>query len=483
MSFRVSQPKYITAATVPNLIGTNVNIPGYYQVNGVPINNQFYPALNTDSFGKKAVSTWTGTGNGNSNRSVTWSPQLGIFALCSNTTNTTGVYTSTDGINWTGRTTPAYGPWDITWANYVNEVSGGIFVAISSFGSMISSNGIDWSGNTVLFANDWVGITWSPEKQLFVAVARGATINNNTVMISSNGSTWNAYTPPINASSVCWAKELGKFFAIGAGVMSSSDGINWNVTNTTINGTNIIWSSELGKFLSNGGTGNTLSISSDGISWTNITTPSPLTGSVFNALSYSPQLNMFLAITSGGTVGSMYSRDGINWKTASSTGFMRRAIWSPELGIFVSVVNTGVNRTQYSSLAGRPPTSFNVFDSSFNNINQLGLWNFQSFGRGRPVLKTGNFTVAPGENWIDVSNTTTTVVTLPSASLWSGEELMFKTLTAQPVISNTSNNVILLNGVDASNGIVPGTTGVSTVAGRWSTLVSNGTNWEVMQAS
>lgn len=481
MSFSLKRAKDIqyiarnTATTAAPVYPYNIDISGYYEVNGIPINNSFYPSLNPSAVGPRALSVWTDSAQGNSNRSVTWSPELGLFALCSNSLDISGIYTSTDGVNWTARTTPAYGPWDITWARYVNDVSRGMFVAVSSLGTMSSFNGIDWSGNAVPSANDWVGITWSPEKQIFVSVARGATVNNNTVMVSSNGTTWTAYTPPINASSVCWAKELNKFFAIGSsqGVMSSSDGINWNITNNSISGTNIIWSSELGKLLANGGSGNSLCISTDGINWTNVTTP--LTGAAFSALAWSPQLNMFLALTSGTTVGTVYSQDGLTWKLATATNFMRRATWSPELGIFVAVNSSGT-RVQASSLAGRPPTSYNLFDSSYNNINEFGLWNFQSFGRGAPIVTDVSLTVLPGQNWIDCSSASDISLGLPTASLWSGRELMVK--TRANAVGSTAANVVPLAGGAATRDILAGG------GAKWATLVSDGSsNWVISQST
>jgi hypothetical protein len=45
------------------------------------------------------------------------------------------------------------------------------------------------------------------------------------------------------------------------------------------------------------------------------------------------------------------------------------------LGLFAAVAITGTgNRVMTSSLQGRPPTSYNVFDSSFNNIDSSGNW-------------------------------------------------------------------------------------------------------------
>jgi hypothetical protein len=76
----------------------------------------------------------------------------------------------------------------------------------------------------------------------------------------------------------------------------------------------------------------------------------------------------------------MSSPDGINWtsRTSAQANNWFGLCWSPELGIAVAVADTGTNRVMTSSLRGRPPTSYNVFDSSFNSIDETGKWTFQS---------------------------------------------------------------------------------------------------------
>ena len=134
-----------------------------------------------------------------------------------------------------------------------------------------------------------------------------------------------------------------------------------------------------------------------------------------------------------------------------------------------------------SNFAGRPPTSFNVFDSSFNNINQLGLWNFQSFGRGIPVTKTASFTVQPGENWIIINNSSgTTTVTLPTAGSWIGEEIILKNISTTQTVISASSNVVPLNSGTPGTSIL---SAASVGSAKWAVLVSDGTNWVITQAN
>lgn len=100
-----------------------------------------------------------------------------------------------------------------------------------------------------------------------------------------------------------------------------------------------------------------------------------------------------------------------------------------------------------------------------------------SFGRGLPVTKTADFTVADTENWL-INNKagSSCVVTLPSAAAWGGREIMFKNSQAQTVTS-------------ASSSVVPrvtaaaGTAILASGSGNWCTMVSDGTNWVIMQGS
>lgn len=98
-----------------------------------------------------------------------------------------------------------------------------------------------------------------------------------------------------------------------------------------------------------------------------------------------------------------------------------------------------------------------------------------SFGRGAPVTKTGNFTLADTENWVICNGTGSITVTFPAASSWTGREVMIKTVAAQTVVSASSNVVPLAGGA-------AGTAILAASAGNWATLVSDGTNWVIMQA-
>lgn len=94
-----------------------------------------------------------------------------------------------------------------------------------------------------------------------------------------------------------------------------------------------------------------------------------------------------------------------------------------------------------------------------------------------PVTKTANFTVAVGETWIiNNKSGSTCTVTLPSASTYPGRYLTFQNNQDQSLISASSN-------VIPQGGGAAGTAILTNVSGNWATLVSNGTNWVIMQAA
>ena len=92
-----------------------------------------------------------------------------------------------------------------------------------------------------------------------------------------------------------------------------------------------------------------------------------------------------------------------------------------------------------------------------------------------PVTKTADFTVADNETWlINNKSGSTCTVTLPSASLYVGRYLTFKNLQAQTLVSASSNVVPI-------DSTVAGTAILLAVVGNWATMVSDGTNWIIMQ--
>jgi hypothetical protein len=275
--------------------------------------------------------------------SVCWSPQLRLFVAVALYANTPyRVMTSPDGTTWTPRTTPETGYEQMTSICWSAEL--GIFVAVSFDGYRVitSPDGTNWTPRSQgVPANLWYGVCWSPQLGIFVAVASNG---SNRVMTSPNGITWTGRLAAQDNQwrSVCWSPELGIFVAVAVTginnrVMTSPNGINWTSRFTSEGNqwSSVCWSAELRIFVAvaTDGTNKRIMTSPDGTTWTGITI------------------------------------DTLPWWSVC---------WSPELGIFAVVGGSGTNRVLTSSLKGRPPTSYNVFDSSFNSINETGRWDFSN---------------------------------------------------------------------------------------------------------
>ena len=391
-----------------------------------------YPSLNPYSSGVLAVSSWTQrTTEASKWHSICWSPELRLFvAVAYNGTNR--VMTSSNGIVWTA--TLASELQATEWISVCWSPQLRIFVAVGAYSGakrvMTSSDGTSWVSRTQgVETQNWHSVCWSAELGIFVAVA-----NSRRVMTSRNGIEWSAITATSSITtiasgdwlSVRWSPELGLFVAVSyeGKVMTSKDGGNWALGIVADGGSyqgngwfGLCWSPELGLFVAVAieGSINRVMYSYDGINWTS----NSITGvdtHMWFAVCWSPQLRLFLAVSGYGT--AMTSPNGINWTliTVPSADWLN-VCWSPELGIFAAVSQNGnTTGVMTSSLKGRPPTSYNVFDSSFNSIDETGKWTFQnmavttlnvtgtSTGTSDDRLKHNEVVIANGLSVIDRLN-------------------------------------------------------------------------------
>jgi len=93
-----------------------------------------------------------------------------------------------------------------------------------------------------------------------------------------------------------------------------------------------------------------------------------------------------------------------------------------------------------------------------------------------PVTVTADFTVGTSNWYINNKSGSTCTATLPTASAWPGRYLTFQNYQAQTLVSASSNVV-------PQTGGAAGTAILLAVAGNWATMVSDGTNWVIMQAA
>jgi len=93
------------------------------------------------------------------------------------------------------------------------------------------------------------------------------------------------------------------------------------------------------------------------------------------------------------------------------------------------------------------------------------------------ITKTADYTITGTDTWI-INNKTGSALTLtfPAASSWTGRYITVKNMQAQAVDS-ASSNIVPIDSTSAGTAILLG------VVGNWATMVSDGTNWIIMQAA
>jgi hypothetical protein len=110
-----------------------------------------------------------------------------------------------------------------------------------------------------------------------------------------------------------------------------------------------------------------------------------------------------------------------------------------------------------------------------NGPNTAPTWGIST--TAAPVTKTADFTLGANESWvINNKSGSTCTVTLPAASAYTGRQVTFKNMQAQFLVS-ASANVVPIDSTSAGTAILLG------VVGNWATIVSDGTNWIIMQAA
>ena len=94
-----------------------------------------------------------------------------------------------------------------------------------------------------------------------------------------------------------------------------------------------------------------------------------------------------------------------------------------------------------------------------------------------PVTETGAArTVLVSDQAIICNRAGTVTLTLPTASSFTGRTLSVTTITANTVVSASSNVVPLAGGA-------AGTAILAATAGKWADLISDGTNWLIVRSN
>ena len=285
---------------------------------------------------------------------------------------------------WTSQTSASNNAWDsVTYGN-------GIFMAVSYTGNenrvMTSTNGITWDCPTSRSYNlQWQSVTYG--NGIFVAVA-----TNNTMRSTDNGITWTTTSAAANNEWASVTYGNGLFVAVSSNgtnqvmkVMTSPDGITWTSQASAANNN---WVSVtygnpngIGIFVAvaYSGTGNRVMTSPDGITWT-IQTSAADNNWISVTYGNPNGIGIFVAVAASGTGNRvMTSLDGITWtlRTSAADNTWRSVTFGN--GQFVVVSSNGTDQVMTSPDGITWTSQASAADNSWRSVtfgqsNGIGLF-------------------------------------------------------------------------------------------------------------
>jgi len=92
------------------------------------------------------------------------------------------------------------------------------------------------------------------------------------------------------------------------------------------------------------------------------------------------------------------------------------------------------------------------------------------------TIVAATYAIADSDSYLIADFAGTVTLTLPTAGRFPGRAILIKTVQAQAVDSDDANVVPLAGGA-------AGASILAATAGKWATLVSDSTNWQIMAAN
>lgn len=328
------------------------------------------------------------------------------------------------------------------WTGQLGLTRGGTNASLTaSAGSVVYSTASALAVNTAGSSGDWLksGGTGAP---VWTSPAALTKTDDTNVTLTLGGS---ASTALLNAASLTlgWSGQLAVSRG-GTGVNTTpsngqlliGNGTGYTVANLTA-GTGVSISNTAGGIsISATGTGGTVTSVS-------VVSANGFAGTVANA-STTPAITISTSIT-----GLLYG-NGTAIAAATVSAPLSYSAGTLSIPVATSSVNGYLSSTDWSTFNAKQPVA-------------------------APVTQTANFSVGATDVWtINNKSGSSCTVTLPAASTNTGRVLYFQNYQAQTLVS-ASSNVVPVGGGAAGTSILLAS------AGDQCTLVSNGTNWIMMQ--
>lgn len=175
-----------------------------------------------------------------------------------------GIYTSVSGVDWIKRLeTTGYRPYSVL------HRTGTETLAIGRNLIARSTDGLSWTSGAVDLDIHVKSAAWDGANRIVIIGALPSPSHSYVAAVSNDlGATWSMQTFPVDMVGVAWSPDLRLFVAVGVSgtILSSTDGVSWatQTSNTTATLHTITWTGT--KFVAAGAHGVIMS-SGDGINW------------------------------------------------------------------------------------------------------------------------------------------------------------------------------------------------------------------------
>ena len=373
------------------------------------------------------------------------------ISMAAANTSTNGYLTSTD------------------WNTFNNKQPAGTYVTSVA---VASSNGFAGTSSggatpTLTLTTSISGIIYGNGTALAAAtISAPLTYSAGTLAITQAGAASNGYL-----SSTDWNtfnnKGSGTVTSVtGTAPVVSSGGttpaISMAAANTTTNG--YLTSTDWNTF-NNKGSGTVTSVAALTLG----TTGTDLSSTVANGTT-TPVITLNVPTASATNRGALSAADWTTFNSKGSGSVTSVSVVSANgFAGTVATATTTPAITLTTTITGLLKGNGTAISAATANTDYMGV--------AAPVTKTADFTVSNGDIWyINNKSGSTCTVTLPAASSWTGRSLTFKNMQAQSLVS-ASSNVVPIDSTTAGTAIL------LNVVGNWATMVSDGTNWVIMQAA
>lgn len=198
------------------------------------------------------------------------------------------------------------------------------------------------------------------------------------------------------------------------------------------------------------------------------TTGTDLSSTVANGTT-TPVITLQVPTASATNRGALSSTDWSTFNSKQPAGTYVTGVSVVSANGFAGTATSGATPaiTLTTTITGLLKGNATAISAAVANTDYVGL--------SAPITKTADFTIGNGEMWfINNKAASTCTVTFPAASSWSGRQITIKNMQAFTVVSNASN-IVPIDSVSAGTAIL------LAVIGNWATMVSDGTNWVIMQ--